>query len=147
MTAVPEILHATGVVIDGRCVLLAGPSGAGKSDLALRLIDRGAALLGDDYVELEAEGGYLIARAPLTIRGCIEVRGVGILTMPNVNEARVALIVELGAEPDRLPDSKSRPVLGAAIPVVALAGHEASAAIKVEAALRRFGLPLEGSAR
>jgi hypothetical protein len=47
------ILHGTCVAIRGRGVLLLGPSGAGKSDLALRLIDRGAALVGDDGIEVE----------------------------------------------------------------------------------------------
>ena len=37
------LVHATAVAIDGRAVLLRGPSGSGKSDLALRLIDAGAA--------------------------------------------------------------------------------------------------------
>ena len=41
-----ETLHATTVAIGGRAVLIEGPSGSGKSDLALRLIDRGARLVG-----------------------------------------------------------------------------------------------------
>ena len=36
-------IQATCVAIDGMGVLLRGPSGSGKSDLALRLIDGGAA--------------------------------------------------------------------------------------------------------
>ena len=43
-----ETLHASCVAIDGRAVLIEGRSGEGKSDLALRLIDRGAALVSDD---------------------------------------------------------------------------------------------------
>lgn len=147
MTAMTDILHATGVVIDGRCVLLTGPSGVGKSDLALRLIDRGATLLADDYVELRTVRGKLSARAPQTIRGMIEVRGVGLVVVPNVEEACVALIVDLGEEVDRLPDPKGRALLGIMIPTVALAGFEASAPIKVEAALRLFGLALQAAVR
>ena len=44
-----ETIHVSSVAIDGRAVLIGGRSGAGKSDLALRLIDRGATLVSDDY--------------------------------------------------------------------------------------------------
>ena len=64
-----ETLHATCVAIDGRALLIEGRSGAGKSDLALRLIDRGATLVSDDYTRLTRSGDALIASAPETIRG------------------------------------------------------------------------------
>ena len=54
-----ETLHATSVAIDGRAVLLCGPSGVGKSDLALRLIDRGATLVSDDYTLVQRIDGAL----------------------------------------------------------------------------------------
>ncbi|MEC9182929.1 MAG: aldolase, partial [Pseudomonadota bacterium] len=43
-----EIVHATAIAIDGKGVLLRGPSGSGKSDLALRLLEAGGVLIGDD---------------------------------------------------------------------------------------------------
>ena len=52
-------IHATCVAIEGRGVLIVGPSGSGKSDLALRLIDRGAALVADDYTDLNVDGRAL----------------------------------------------------------------------------------------
>jgi serine kinase of HPr protein (carbohydrate metabolism regulator) len=140
-------LHATAVAIAGRAVLLVGQSGAGKSDLALRLIDRGAVLIADDQVALRVDGGVLIAQSPPTIRGMMEVRGVGIIDTPTIPEAEVALIVDLDATPDRLPDPRRRDIGGVEVPLIALNGLEASAPIKVEAALRRFGLPLEGRPR
>ncbi|MEP4193045.1 MAG: aldolase, partial [Sneathiella sp.] len=57
-------LHASAVAIDGYAVILRGPSGAGKSDLALRLIDEGAILVADDYVELHARKNHIEVTAP-----------------------------------------------------------------------------------
>ena len=140
-----ERLHATSVVIDGRAVLIEGPSGAGKSDLALRLIDRGATLISDDYTLVRRDGERLIASAPATIAGKIEVRGIGIVDMPFVGDVPVALIVSLGEDVARMPlDDESRAILDIAVPVVRLLGHEASAPIKVELALRSRAITSAG---
>ena len=62
-----ETVHTSCVAIDGRAVLIGGRSGRGKSDLALRLIDRGAALVSDDYTLVKRVTGRLLAAAPPTI--------------------------------------------------------------------------------
>src|SRR3546814_13901309 len=69
-----ETLHASCVAIGGRAVLIEGPSGSGKSDLALRLIDRGAKLVADDYTILTREYGAPKASTPPPIAGRIGVR-------------------------------------------------------------------------
>ena len=56
--------QATCVAIGGRAVLIEGEPGSGKSSLALALIDRGAALIGDDGVRLELRGNRLYASPP-----------------------------------------------------------------------------------
>ena len=134
-------MHATCIAIAGRGVLLAGRSGAGKSDLALRLIDRGAALVSDDYTILAVENGRLVARAPERIAGSMEVRGLGIVAMPHLEHAPVALLVDLDEAPARMPGPDERDLAGLPLPRLALAPFEASAAIKVELALRALGLP------
>lgn len=126
-----ELIHATCVAIDGVGVLLRGPSGAGKSDLALRLIDRGAVLVGDDYLHAAARDDMLWVAVPDRIAGSIEVRGVGIVAMPYRPEAQVALVVDLGEE-DRLPEPAEVIIAGIALPIVRLNPFPASAAIKVE---------------
>jgi len=139
-----ELLHATGLLIDGAALLITGKPGAGKSDLALRLIDRGARLIADDYTAIEARDGTLYASPPPTIAGRIEIRGIGIVDVEYAAEGPVALIVDLDAEPARMPEDQGGEtrLCGVAVPTIALAAFELSAAIKAEWALRLFGRKL-----
>tara|TARA_B100000676_G_scaffold262054_1_gene272820 strand:- start:454 stop:882 length:429 start_codon:yes stop_codon:yes gene_type:complete len=134
-----KTIHATAVVIGNRCILLRGPSGAGKSDLALRLIDGGAMLVADDRTELIRKERDLIARCPSAIAGKLEVRGVGILTLPYVSSATVSMVVDLVApeEIERLPEAECVDLLGQQVRQVSLAPFEASAPAKVRLALKR----------
>lgn len=134
-----ETLHVSSIAIDGRAVLIEGESGAGKSDLALRLIDRGATLISDDYTLLQRAGRDLIASPPDTIAGQIEVRGLGVLPMQYVEKIAVALLVRLTDAPERLPlEEEVRRIAGVDIREVAIDARTASAAIKVELALRHL---------
>jgi hypothetical protein len=137
-----EIVHASCVAIRGRAVLLAGRSGAGKSDLALRLIDRGAELVSDDYTELWRVGDSLLASAPARIAGKIEARGVGILEMAAAEGVPVCLYADLDRSPERLPEAATIRLATLDIPLVALAALEPSAPLKLEYALVHFGLSL-----
>jgi serine kinase of HPr protein (carbohydrate metabolism regulator) len=136
-----ENLHASCVAIDGRAVLIAGPSGSGKSDLALRMLDRGFTLVSDDRTILRKQGGKLVATAPETIKGKLEVRGVGIVDMEEVANVPIALIVELTSDIQRLPDDgRERQILGIGIPLINVDAKTASAPSKVALALERLGL-------
>ena len=111
-------------------MLLVGPPGSGKSDLLLRLLDRGFDLVADDRVDIE-DG---IARAPAILRGLLEVRGLGIVRLPYVAEARLALAVCLdGPGAERLPESARHPTLG--LPLVSVDAARAAAPAIVELAL------------
>ena len=129
-------LHATTVAIDGMAVMIEGASGSGKSDLALRLIDRGAILVSDDQTLVVRAGATLLARAPTTIAGRIEVRGIGILAMPYVEDVPVALLVRVDGAIERMPDRRVRKIAGVDVRQFAIDPFEASAPIKVELALR-----------
>lgn len=131
------LVHGTTVALEGAGVLLRGPSGSGKSDLALRLIDGGARLVADDQTELTRSADGLVARAPATIAGRMEARGVGILRVPTVASAPVRLVVDM-VPPDRverLPEPQFCEYLQCSLPLLALAPFEASTPVKIRLAL------------
>lgn len=132
-------VHATCVDIDGLGVLLRGPSGSGKSDLALRLIDAGAQLVSDDYTVLEVRGDRLIGTAPQSIKGMLEVRGVGILPMPVKARSVIAMVADLvtDGEIERLPDPDAAVIDGVVVPRIQVSPFEISAAAKVRLAAKK----------
>lgn len=133
-----ELIHGTAVVIGDRAVLICGPSGAGKSDLALRLIDRGALLVADDQVIVEAASPGAIARVPVRIAGRIEVRGLGLIDVAHADRAPLGLWVDLGPETERMPEQRFRTVAGVRIDAVTIDPRPASAPVKVEWALQHL---------
>lgn len=139
-----ETLHASCVAKDGQAILISGRSGSGKSDLALRLIDRGADLVSDDYTIVRRVGGKLVASAPENIRNKLEIRGLGILEFRNEPDVPVCLMIELSTEVERMPSIPGFiAIAGVQVPSVRLNSLEASAAVKVEVALAEFGLDPE----
>ena len=109
---VGETVHASCVLVGACAVLIRGPAGSGKSRLALALIDAArsgrlpfARLVADDRVALIAAHGRLIASAPGTTRGLIEVRGLGIRRIEHEPRAVVGLVVDLASkDAARLPE-------------------------------------------
>lgn len=125
----PCQVHGSCVARDGAGVLLLGPSGAGKSDLALRLIDRGFMLVADDRVDIA--GGF--AAAPAALAGLLEVRGLGIVRLPYLASARLALAVDLAGGAARLPEPAVHAPTGLAL--IAMEAFGASAAARVSLGL------------
>jgi serine kinase of HPr protein (carbohydrate metabolism regulator) len=97
-----------------------------------------AFLVADDRVHIETASGRLRVRAPAAIRGKLEVRGLGIVSVPYREVADLALIAEL-VQPEaveRLPDPPpERDLLGFKLPLLRLAPFEASAPAKLLLAL------------
>lgn len=125
--------HASCVCINGKGVLILGESGAGKSDLALRLIHSGAVLVADDQVKLAEKNGQLLASCHERIQGRIEARGVGILTVPHVQDVPLSLAIQL-VERDhvqRLPDAAFFDCFGVQVPLLSLHAFDMSVSAKI----------------
>ncbi len=121
-----------------RGILLMGSSGIGKSDLALRLIDRGARLVADDRCIVTADAGRVMCRPPANLAGKLEVRGVGIVTLPFVAPVRAVVVVRLADRYERLPVLGWEEVVGVRLPSAVLAPFETSAPVKVDMVLAQL---------
>ena len=139
------VRQASCVAVCGRALLIEGPPGSGKTTLALALIDRGAELVGDDGVTLSARAGTLWAAPPPNIAGLIEIRNVGIGSLPAV-EAPVALLLRLEPAAPRQPETVERvEIAGCAIPALEFHPGGPIPALRAEWALALHGLPLAAS--
>lgn len=122
-------IHASAVLIGARAVLIQGPSGSGKSRLTLALVEAAqsgvlpfARLVGDDRVHVEAAHGRLLVRPAAALAGRIEVRGLGIRTLPHEPVAVVGTVMELGLpREERLPVQRQIDVAGIRLPRLAVA--------------------------
>jgi serine kinase of HPr protein (carbohydrate metabolism regulator) len=138
-------VHGTCFSVGGGAVLLQGSSGAGKSDLAYRLIVyHGAHLIADDQVVLSETTGKLTASPCDGWAGQLELRGLGIGTVPHLQSAEIALVVDLvgRGEVPRLPEPAFVTLLGVEVPVIKLHAFDQSTPAKILAAIKH--LPLSG---
>lgn len=135
------VLHQAGcVAIGGRGLLIEGPPGSGKSSLALALIDRGAELVGDDGVLLAARAGKLWADPPPNTAGLLEIRNVGLASLPAVS-APVRLVLRLDPAAERFVEqAETHHVSGVGIPLIRLWPGSPVLALRAEWALRLHGL-------
>ena len=121
-------------------MLLTGPSGAGKSDLLLRLIATGWRAAADDYVHVWSSDHRLYARAPDRIAGRMEIRGLGITSMPALPFTRIDMIVRCVDDSlERLPEPVFQTVADVRVPAVDIQALHASAPARLVAALRALG--------
>ncbi len=91
-----QLIQGTAVQIHKSAVLIIGKSGVGKTALALKLIEQGATLISDDFVEIENQEGKLLCLSPKKISGKIELRGIGVIQgMPTVSSIPLVCIVQL----------------------------------------------------
>lgn len=146
----PPVRHA-GLIArrqDGlwRGALIEGPSGAGKSDLALRALGHGFRLVADDRVVLFPAGGRLYGKAPDTLAGLIEVRGLGVVAAgAALPFCEVAVLIRCVAAPEaveRLPEPRTETIAGMTVPVFDLWPREPAAPLKIVRIMQSLGVPL-----
>jgi HPr kinase/phosphorylase len=134
--------QSTAVAIGGRALLIEGPPGAGKSSLALALIDRGATLIGDDGIALEERERALWALPAPATSGLIELRNVGLVTLPT-SAAPLALVLELSEDAPRFVEAAGMiEIAGYAIPSLGF-DPRGPAAVRAEYALALHGLAVQ----
>jgi serine kinase of HPr protein (carbohydrate metabolism regulator) len=140
------ILHAGLVALRAgggwRGVLIEGPSGAGKSDLALRLIETGFRLVADDRVLIWESGGQTWGRAPDSLHGLMESRGLGVLPCSALAFAPIVLAVRCAASAEaveRFPDKETCDLPGGMVPIRSLWPFDPAAPAKLHRALQHLG--------
>lgn len=140
------ILHAGLIALrqDGgwQGVLIEGPSGAGKSDLALRLLDVGFRLVADDRVLVWRSGGRAWGRAPDSLHGLMESRGLGVLPCPSLAFVPIALAIRCAPSPDaveRHPADETRDLPGGVVPIRSLWPFDPAAPAKIRRAMQHLG--------
>lgn len=138
--------HASAVLVGDRGVLVAGPSGSGKTELCLALLDHCrlwgefARMVSDDQVFLSSAGGRVIATAPETISGLVEVRGLAPRPIPTEPRMVVDLFVQLvpSDEAPRFADEASRELAGCHVSRLDLPENDARHAVAAIAAHLRI---------
>ncbi len=140
-------VHGTCVSVGGAGVLILGEPGSGKSTLALRLIDEPgygisgvllrSELVADDQVIVTRDQDRLMASAPATLRGKLEVRGLGIVALATPLSVPLELVVKLHDHSaiERLPDPATFDILGMALPLIEIDAKQPSAPARLRAAL------------
>ncbi|MBM3859502.1 MAG: HPr(Ser) kinase/phosphatase [Verrucomicrobia bacterium] len=131
MEFAPQVTELGSMVdILGIGVLIRGESGIGKSETVLGLLERGYSLVSDDVTRFRLiEGRELIGTAPETTRYHMEVRGIGIISVPAVfgvasvrPDKRLDMVVTLqdwsqAGDVDRIGmDEQQYDILGIALP-------------------------------
>lgn len=129
-----QTVHGTSVSLKDVGVLLLGATGSGKSDLAYRLIsEQRAKLIADDQVFLRRDEEAVRASCKQGWEGQLELRGLGIVTVPHEQDIPIRLVIDLVERSDvpRLPEPLYVTLAGVRLPVLKLHAFDVSTPAKV----------------
>jgi len=113
-----KTIHASGVCFEKKGVLILGKSGSGKSSLALSLVANGAQLVCDDRAQLQVKNEILMMTKPPSLPSALEVRGLGLIKVPLITEARVDLLIDMELTSDSRLGGHKMELFGVEIPCV-----------------------------
>ena len=146
--------HACALEISQTGILIRGNSGSGKTSLMMGLLERAkrenlqAYLVCDDQVYLIPNSEGLDAIAPKEIAGAVEVRGYGIINLPNKDKTQVDLVVDLVEDEivERMPDQKFCELENLRLPLVEVPERHENQAVRIVYAwlVENAGLQLAG---
>jgi serine kinase of HPr protein (carbohydrate metabolism regulator) len=135
----PKRFHSTSLVVEDSGILIIGESGIGKSDLALRMIDSGAMLIADDITICKKINNFIYLFSPEETKGLLEVREIGIITVPFIENIKLSLVVQLINEENiRYPENENYLILGIKVPKIKIYGKNSSAVAKIKVKLNQI---------
>ena len=113
------VIHATCVDVNGSGILIVGRSGSGKSSLAINLLALGSTLVADDQCEIVRKNNSFRISKPASLPKSIEIRGVGLVSVPMVNETSLDWVVNMDeVEKERMPTPQFTEIGGFRVPTV-----------------------------
>jgi HPr kinase/phosphorylase len=159
--ALRGVQHGVFLAVMNVGVLITGASGVGKSEVAMDLVQRGHQLIADDAVDIyRGEQSELIGECPEPLKGHIEIRGLGIISILKMfgpssvlDSNRLQLVIDLKdasnseiQKVDRLaPSLKDWEFLGIKVPCLTmLVAPGRNLSVLVEAAVRDHLLRISG---
>lgn len=121
----PVSVHGSLIAYQGMGILIVGPSGSFKTRLCVEAMMYGAKFIADDQVVLSLNMGMLMGGPRPGFQGVLELRGVGLIKLPDAaTQQVVSAVVELTPleQIERLPVAKEmRDFLGVTVPVIRMA--------------------------
>ncbi len=111
------IIHGSAFAYQGFGCLLRGPSGSGKTRLVADAMGLGAKLIADDQVVLSPLMGLVSAAPAQGLLGVMELRGMGLIKLPDTPTKHVIhVVIDLTAPADqRLAEKKTTQLLDIAV--------------------------------
>ena len=130
---VSKRIHGSSVAVEDNGILIIGHSGSVKSDLALRLIDSGGTLISDDQTLCLKKQNEIFLFSIEAIYGLLEIRNMGIIKVPYVENVKMKIIVSLvKKKKERLYPKNEKRLLGLNFPHLELEPNEISAVAKIK---------------
>lgn len=121
----PASVHGSLIAYQGMGILIMGPSGSFKTRLCIESMMHGAKFIADDQVVLSLTMGMLMGGPRPGFQGVLELRGVGLMKLPDsATQQVVHTVVELTPveQIERLPVAREfREFLGIQVPLIRMA--------------------------